>query len=372
MRILFSAQFFLNGSGGAELCARTLMKKLAQTHEVHVVSAGGQGDYDWEGIRVHEVKKCPNNILYINLFWSRYLINLGFKPDLVITQMNAAAPTTLWAKFHGIPSIFYAHGFEHFCLESFNYGDVFTCRQRCWRCGGLRKFMLHPLYHVIFDRNRRAILAAGLVIAPSAFMQKVVRHYSGRDADIVPNPLDLDKYRVKPEGGSILFVKPLKHKGVGLVADLVNRMKNRRFVLTGEIDRDYAWLKDEPNVEYLGEVKDMKTAYGKAKIVLVPSTMAESFSRVVLEAMVSGIPVITSDNGGPAETGGDASIKLSVNEPEKWIDAIERLYKDGDFWAKKSRECRENAARYSLEMSLNIFDEALYKRLNIRLLNRPG
>jgi len=367
MRILFSAQNFKNEVAGAELCAQTLLKNLAKKHDVEVVSRGENGDYEWEGIKVHEVK-CPNNILYINLFWSRYLDRLKTKPDLVITQLNAAAPTEFWAKKKGIPCIFYVHSFEHFCLESFKFGDVFGCGQRCSQCTGARTKILSPLYSLIYSRNKKALREADVVISPSRFMQEVVRHYSGVDSYVVPNPMELEGYRAGRKGDTILFVKALKHKGVDLVGKLVKRLPNRKFTIVGDLDPDYAWLAKEENVEYMGRIADMREAYAKARIVLIPSNMAESFSRVTVEAMINGLPVITSDKGGPAETSGAAGINIPTDDVQGWADAIEKLYKDEGYYREKCRASLKESKRYDLEKSLEIFHDLVKRKTGLKLL----
>jgi len=366
MRILFSAQFFLNQVGGAEISLQTLLKRLAKRHEVHVLSTGTKGTYLWEGITVHEVL-CPNNILYINLLWSIYLNRLEFKPDLVITQINAAAPTIFWAKGRGIPCLFYVRSFEHFCLDSFKHKNVFECDRRCSHCEGAKGLILQPAYGLIYSRNKKALQEADLVVAQTTFMQDVVQHYSGRKCDVVPNPIDLASVAAEKSGDDILFVKPLKHKGVALVAELAKRLPKRTFVLAGELDPDYQWLAKEPNVNYLGILNDMRAAYGKARILLVPSDMADSSPRVIAEAMSNGIPCITSDEGGAAEMGGDAAVKLPVSQPESWVNEIERLYTNEEYYRGKSAKSREHAKTFTLETSLKRLDKLVQEKLGLKL-----
>lgn len=366
MRILFSAQHFLNYVGGAELCAQTLLRELAARHEVHVLASGKGGDYDWNGVRVHEVG-CWNNILYVNLFWSRYLNRLGFKPDLVLTQVNAAAPTVFWCKGRGIPCLMYVRSFEHFCLDSFKQGEVY-CRQRCWRCEGVQGLIRYPAYKVIYDRNRRAIQEADAVVTQSRFMREVTEHYTGVEPDVLPMIVDLEKYVSDQQGDSILFVNPVKHKGVALVAELVKNMRKRRFTLAGGLDRDYMWLAEEPNVEYLGRVDDMKPVYGRARILLAPSSMADNYPRTVLEALANGLPVLASDVGGAAEAAGDAGIKLSTANVDAWTEAVDRLYEDQEFYESKRGASLKEAEKHGLDVALDALSKYVDERFDRRLL----
>ena len=369
MRILFSAQNFLNEAGGAEFCAQNLLKSLAKKHEVHVLSRGKRGDYIWEGVRVHEIR-CPNSIPYIHLRWKRHLDSLKIKPDLFITQLNAAAPTVAWAKKQGIPAIFYVHSFEHFCQESFDGKDVLGCGQRCHACGGLRRMIRSPAYKLLQRMNKKAILDADMVISPSRYMAELVRHYTGRVCDVVPNPLDLERTRTKERGDGVLFVNPWRHKGADLVAKLIRLLPERRFIIAGVLEKGFEHLKDGKNVEYLGRVGDMREAYGKAKVLIAPSTQADNFPSVILEAMANGMPCITSDAAGVSEAGGDASIKIPSDDVEAWVREIGRLYANLEYYDKAKKASLKRAGGFTLEKSLAAFDDAVGRRLGFRLLGR--
>ncbi len=366
MKILFSAQNFLNQVGGAEISAQTILKRLSEKHEVHVVSVGCGGDYEWEGINVHEID-CSNRIPYINFLWSKHLNSIDVKPDLVITQVNAAAPTVFWAKKNKIPVIFYIRSFEHFCVDGFGGRNVFGCHQRCYICGDPLKWLRHPLLWLIYRRNRKALRIADMVICQTEFMSDVVMHYSGRRVDVITNPMDLDSVKVEKPGDSILFVNPQPHKGAGLVAKLVERLPHRDFVFAGDVGGGYSSLCKMRNVKCMGDISDMREAYSKAKVLLVPSDMADSSPRVVYEAMISGIPCITSDVGGSAEVGGNASIKLGKDDVDGWVDSIERLYSDPEFYKSRSELSVAHAMAHNLENSLAQLDEKVSERLGLRL-----
>jgi glycosyltransferase involved in cell wall biosynthesis len=367
MRILFSAQNFLNGTSSAERSAHIILRKLAKNHEVHVACPGERGTYVWEGITVHE-RPCFNNNIYVNLFWGHALNRLDIKPELIITQSNAAPPTIFWVKARKIPTIFYVHSFEHFCLDSFKSGDVFACSQRCYGCGTLRTKALWPIYKIVQMRNKKAILQADILISPTNFMKDVIESYSGRVASLVPNPINLEATRVSPRGDAILFVNPRGHKGVGFVAKLVKMLPNRKFVLAGFIERGYERLTWENNVEYMGYVTDMRKAYAKAKVLLAPSSIADPAPTVVYEAMYNGIPCITSDVGAISEAGGDAAIKMSTDDIEGWVHSINRLYDEPDYFELKHRDSLERGRTFSLEKSLEMFNRVVELQLGIKLL----
>jgi len=366
MKILFSAQNYLNAIGGAEISAQTLLRKLAEKHDVQVVARGENGDYEWEGMKVHETD-CNSRIPYINLRWQKQLDTLEFKPDLVITQINAAAPTVFWAKKKGIPLIFYVRSFEHFCIDGFGGRDVFGCGQRCYKCGSPIKWLRHPLLWLMYRRNRQALQKADMVICQTQFMADVVWHYSGRKAEVITNPMDLESFKIEKPGDSILFINPQPHKGIKLVAKLIERLKHRNFVFAGDVSSGYSSLCSKKNVRCLGRISDMKEAYRLAKVLLVPSDMADSSPRVVFEANYNGIPVITSDVGGAAEVGGDASIKLPREDVDAWADAIEKIYEDNDHYASISEASGAHAKEHTLDKALSQLDEVVQAKLGLKL-----
>jgi len=55
-------------------------------------------------------------------------------------------------------------------------------------------------------------------------------------------------------------------------------------------------------VRLVGPVDDMPAAYALADLVIVPSTLPESFGRAVAEAGAMQRPVLATPLGGPAET----------------------------------------------------------------------
>jgi glycosyltransferase involved in cell wall biosynthesis len=64
--------------------------------------------------------------------------------------------------------------------------------------------------------------------------------------------------------------------------------------------------------------------------LLLHTARNEPFGRALIEAMASGLPVVTSDGGGVEEVveDGVTGVVVRSDSPEMWSETIERLYRD--------------------------------------------
>jgi UDP-glucose:(heptosyl)LPS alpha-1,3-glucosyltransferase len=103
-----------------------------------------------------------------------------------------------------------------------------------------------------------------------------------------------------------------------------------------------------PNVEFLGEVRNMPALYAAADVFILP-TIYDPFSNACLEALASGLPVITTRDNGFSEIIEDAvhgSIVDSSSNTAALTDAI-------DFWCSATAR---NKARPEILARASQFD----------------
>lgn len=140
-----------------------------------------------------------------------------------------------------------------------------------------------------------------LLIANSDHMQDVFVKFLGRKCPVVYPPMDLEHPEQENESEKeyILFVNPGRGKGANTVFYLADKFPEEKFMFVGAIAEDETFLnmKKRSNIEYHEHTDNMGEIYNTAKIVLFPSTVAESFGRVPLEAMSYGVPVIARGVG---------------------------------------------------------------------------
>ena len=118
---------------------------------------------------------------------------------------------------------------------------------------------------------------------------------------------------------------------------LQDRCEDRRLIFTG-------LLEGEP----------LATTYASADVMVFPST-TDTFGNVVLEAQASGLPVIVTDRGGPAEIvrQSESGVIVDHTQSDRLADAMEQLYlspeRRADLRSRGLRNASENTWEQVLE-----------------------
>lgn len=154
-----------------------------------------------------------------------------------------------------------------------------------------------------------------------------------------------------------LFVaRLLKEKGIELYLSAAKRVAqnhpNVMFHICGGCDdpKYYERVKEAENAGYLqyhGEQKDMRPYFQMAHCVVHPSYYPEGMSNVLLEAAVSGRPVIATDRSGCRETvdAGKSGYLIPIKDEEALVAALEDFL--GLTW--EEREALGHAGRIKME-----------------------
>ncbi len=174
----------------------------------------------------------------------------------------------------------------------------------------------------------------------------------------------------------LLFINPTLAKGAGIVARLAMLMAKRRPDITFEVVQARGtWeavvklvsgtlgtpVQNQDNVVVTPHTRDMRPVYGRARLLLAPSLWWESGARVLVEAMINGIPPVITQCGGMPELVRDAGIVWQLaselhekpyhripadDQFEPLIKCIESLYDDPARYEKLSARAREIAHMY--------------------------
>jgi glycosyltransferase involved in cell wall biosynthesis len=148
---------------------------------------------------------------------------------------------------------------------------------------------------------------------------------------IVRPPVVAAEYATKP-GSAVTLVNCNPEKGGKVLEAMARRMPEQQFLAVTGAYGEQA-LPDLPNVEILDHVRgeDMRErVYARTKVLLMPSSY-ESWGRVGVEAMASGIPVLAHPTPGLCESLAEAGVYANRDDIDGYEAALRRLLTPGEY-----------------------------------------
>lgn len=307
MRVLAMVHWYVpHHNGGAEVMLHTMLRALVERgHEVDVLESRAplnasyrHDGYTIDGIRVHPFRDKEDPI------------DLMPKCDVVVTHLENTARAVVLARWMHKPVFVVNHNdFDNTRAWS-GASDVYQVYNSEWLRDELQEYQPVPDW---------------LVVRP---------------------PINADEYRTKP-GTKVTLINLNADKGAHVFYELARRMSETQFlgVVGAHGDQIIEYL---PNVTIVNHVDPhgMSRVYRQTRILLMPSVY-ESWGRVGVEAMASGIPVIANPTNGLTEALGDAGTYVSRDDLDGWQTAIERL-SDGRVWNGASRRALKRSKELDL------------------------
>ena len=177
-----------------------------------------------------------------------------------------------------------------------------------------------------------------------------------------------EKYKIQQDDITIMFCgRTVKEKGIKELLLAFKNMKNRdncKVVIVGnsnfanevqtEYDKQLKEIAKEVNdkVIFTGFIpnKELYKIHQIADIAVVPSRFEEAFCLVVVEAMASGLPVITTDSGAIPEIVDDTSafmIKRDEELIQNMTEKLELLSQDEELRRKMGQNGKKIAEKYN-------------------------
>lgn len=206
--------------------------------------------------------------------------------------------TSAWAKgvriAPGAVHICYIHTVSRFLFDYERYLGGF----------GLKR-LARPIVERLCAWDRRAAQLPTHFVANSQVVAQRVRHYYGRDAEVLPPPVDVARFAVGRGAGDYAFIasRLLPYKRIDLAIDAAQAANIRLFVAgTGPAERALRARADGTTTTMLGFVDDarVRALLSDARLVILPGE--EDFGLVPLEAAASGRPTLAFRGGGACES----------------------------------------------------------------------
>jgi glycosyltransferase involved in cell wall biosynthesis len=203
------------------------------------------------------------------------------------------------------------------------------------------------------------------VIANSPYVASLVAPVSPHEVGVVLSFMERARYEVRArERRYVTLVNPIAEKGVRVAIEVARRLPGQRFLFVrggwfahdgGLVNRLLRRpLASLPNVEVWDYQEDMRRVYAVTDILLVPSRR-ESFGRVIVEAQMSGIPVVAANEGGIPFALGEGGILVDPgDDPGGYVDAVRQLRADDAHYATLSALALRNSRRPEFDPALQV------------------
>lgn len=164
-----------------------------------------------------------------------------------------------------------------------------------------------------------------------------------RPGIVIHPPVHPDKYSTDP-GTAVTLVNLSRDKGVDTFWRCAEQLGDVDFLgVRGSIGQQV--IPRAPNVTVVDTTDDMRSIYAQTRVLLAPSKH-ETWGRVGVEAMCSGIPVIAHPTPGLRESLGAAGIFIDRDQPDAWARMIRKLLSRPSSWAAASKKARQRADQF--------------------------
>lgn len=178
------------------------------------------------------------------------------------------------------------------------------------------------------------------------------------DAVIPPifDPTDFD-YSEKKDDYFLFIGRIIHNKGVTVAKDVCEAI-GAKLKVAGI---DNGMKLESPNVEMVGfaDAKKRRELISKAKAVFVPTLYLEPFGYVIIEANISGTPVITTDWGAFVENVQDSKTGFRCKAFANFVWAAKNIEKI------KPKDCRDWAMNYTMEKVAPMYQDYFEQLQNL-------
>ena len=379
-KILIATGIFPPDIGGPATYSKTLLEKLPEREfEIKLVSYGESKD----STNKFFISRNQNIVFrYFKFFWK--VFRLMPWADIVYVQgpVSEGLPSFVAAKLRGK---------KYFLKVVGDYAwEQFQSNQKSIKSKVPGFISPDEFQNLRFDfktelrRKIQKMVAKGAleIITPSEYLKNIVEKWGvKRDKiKVIYNSvkkieLDLEKSEAKRklnlEGDIILSAGRLvPWKGFDILIDLMSELEktapNLKLLIAGEgPEKDNLQLEIknyelEEKIILLGKVEQGRLwEYLRAADMFVLNTGYEGLSHILIEAMMIGAPIITTDVGGNGELikNNRSGILVEYNNRESIKTAILKLLRERDYGDELASNAKKDLEKFSQEQMLDKISE---------------
>ncbi|MCE5194096.1 MAG: glycosyltransferase family 4 protein [Nitrospiraceae bacterium] len=342
--------------GGAEKYMQTLMEKLKNRAEIHVIASKW---IESPCIIFHKIKSISliSFLSVLSFNWNAQKKIKSLNPDCTIS------------------------------FERTTFQDIYRAGEGChieWL--KLRKqidplwkrftYFINPLHLALLYIEKKLFAGTKLIIANSNMVKsQIIQNYAVPEEKIkvIYNGVDLKKFSpqnkelyrtdirknlsIKEFSKVIIFVgTEFGRKGLGTLIKALSFVEDEHdikliIIGRGRVGKFRTLAKKfevSDKVIFIGPQKDIQKFYAAADIFVLP-TMYDPFSNATIEAMASGITVITTKNNGVSEiieNGEEGFVTINILDPLELAEKIKLCLNNSKTMGIKARI---KAERFSIE-----------------------
>jgi glycosyltransferase involved in cell wall biosynthesis len=184
--------------------------------------------------------------------------------------------------------------------------------------GGAARAALPYLLWGLRKWDLRASRQPNYYIANSRLVAQRIKRIYGREAFVIPPPIDVQRFQLSNEVDDYYLVlsRLMPYKRIDVAIEACKRL-NRRLVIIGDgPDRARLEKLADDRIEFLGRQPDAIVNYYAARCRALLFPGEEDFGMAPLEANAAGRPVIAYRGGGAIETVEEGKTGVFFDQPD--------------------------------------------------------
>ncbi|MEM4275773.1 MAG: glycosyltransferase family 4 protein [Candidatus Nitrosocaldus sp.] len=360
MKILHICEYdYYKFIGGIPKYVKELSEIQASHNDVTVFSCSK--DKSYEVINNVKIKRFSYfELLRVPISLSMCIAFLTIKTDIVHihhTYPIVGEIISILAKLRGIPIIATIHNEPHLLNNSFATRIAYNI----WKYVLVK--ISFSLSNILIATTKDFADTSDILkdfkdklhVIPIGIHNNIKKRVYKKDEDYL-----LFVGRIVPEKGLHILIEALRDIDKNIILKIVgDYSRSDEISYKKKLDDMIEEYRLHHRVRFLGRVSDaeLDLLYDNARALVMPVlTRSDSFGIVQLEAMIHGLPIITSNIAGVREVAYGAAILVEPNNPKALADAIIKIL-DNKVRDELSRITYEVSKRYEWS---NIYKEIEY------------